>query len=210
MIQYVTPLDWIIWIVGTALEISILLRTWVKLPMMAAFMIYMLIESGAALALIFSHVETYTKATFLLNIPEYMLIGLAAIELCCKLQPSGARRVIRLGPIIIAAPLFFSIVIMIPMAILTMLRMNELAYILSALLLLLCLLFEEVAAEMWAARAAWGYLMLLGLLVVAIELLYRMGNRGIWNRSIPVAWLLGLGGLVLSLRPKHGERSAAH
>lgn len=210
MIQYVTPLDWIIWALCIGLKVIIVLRSWHKLPLLSMLMIYQFIETGAAASLIFANIDTYSKAFFIMSVPEYVLIGLAAIEICCKLQPKGARRVIRLGPIIVATPLLLSLIIMIPMAILTMLRMNELAYILSAALLLLCLIFEELSAEIWVARVAWAYIILLGLLIGAIEVLYHVGNHGLWNRSLPLAWLVGLGAVVLSLRTKHGEHSWAH
>jgi hypothetical protein len=206
--MHVAPLDWIRWAVVIALQFYIMHRAWNRLPVLAGLMIYETIACGVGIAMIFGNLLSYAKLYMGAGIFEYALIGAAAIELCGKLQPQGYQRVIRFCPIVIAGPLFFQLVLSIPLLALFQFQLHALAFTLSAIILLICYLFEETGAPDWVGPIAAGYFSLLFLLVIAIGLVYRFHNTGIWNHSIPIAWLIGMAVLGWTLRPQRGGQTA--
>jgi hypothetical protein len=138
-------------------------------------------------------------------IPEVIIMGIVTLVICSKLMPSRTAGLRNIGPLIIVVPVFFVAVTML----LLFLRLHEMAYALAGLLLMGGLTFEEVAASQWISKVAFSYLSLLGFLILAIEALYKYGNKGIWNQSVPIAWLLGLGALAWSLRVRRDVRIQA-
>lgn len=171
-------------------------------------MIYLMLETAIELACLFASSLTYARVYFILAVPEYLLMGVVSLSLAYMLLPSRRGVVLRLGPFAIAGPLFFSLVLMLPLVFALALRLNELAHILSLALVLGSLLRQEEAAPPWVAKVAWGWVLLLLLLIAAVETLLRFGNHQLTNYAVPVAWTIGLGALLRSMRCRELEQTS--
>lgn len=222
MLNHLTLLDIFLWITIIVLQAIILKLSWKSYKLLAWSMIYLLFESLVLFSYMFTSPQTYSKAYYILSIGESWTIALTSIEFSLLLLPKAKKIINYIGPAVVSAPIFCIGVI--PWKIETInfitniLRVSQVAFVLSLSLLFFSFAFEDENVK--ERKLARSYSILLLLLVICAEVQLHFGivganfANGNWIRLLwPISWIVGLGLIANSLRElqeKYNGSSSEH
>jgi hypothetical protein len=165
-------------------------------------MAYLIAESITLFGIAIAYsTSTYAKSYYFVGIIESLVLALTSVNLSTKVLPKSLFLTRKLGPVVVATPVFCLLVIYCPwqgqIIVDKMLRITQVAMISS-----LALLFTTFALEKEISKykeIAISYSALLTLLVLGAEVQVRFGIiesvRTVW----PIAWLIGLSAVAWSL-----------
>ncbi len=210
----VAPVDWFLAAVTIALlGWSFVLSRSSGAKTLSVLLAFMLAEDAVLVVLLLARVDprVYARWYFWPGLVEGLLVAVVALEIGAGLVPKYRAVVFRWGPAVLALSIFCALAMGdgLRLAAICM-RLSELMVLSSICLLCFCVAAGEVDAP--GGRLARGFMVMLGVVAGASELVARSGMMGgfqllapVWSvellrRLVPLSWLIGTAVLVFSLR----------
>jgi hypothetical protein len=206
MLKHLTLLDCAIWIGIILFQVYLFNLSRKKFKIIPIAMLFLLIESIVEFVMMFSSELAYKNVYYSLGIIESMLLSIGAIEIGGSVALEIKSYIHHIGPIVIVVPAFITYILCTPdrhfhfewLLLDDIVRIFQLAFLISLILLLLCIALESDDAK--NKRIARGYALLLALLTFSLQMQVKFGLSRNIRTLLIVSWLVGSMILALSFR----------
>ncbi len=178
--------EWALWAIEACLLVLIWVRSWV--PAQRQLMGYFLATSAVKFALIWGPAGRFADAYYWFQLPEDLLVAAAAISTCYYVYPRYKSVLTWFGPIIMAVPAFFILLINRQVTILEPAELLATVAVGGSLLLVGGCLFLQQAND----RQCWGYFGFLAFQLAGAQLHLRYGYSSLGRLGPELGQVMGL------------------